>query len=118
MRSGRGLDQALRALALVALAWQASAAQQPRVRDVTLRSGMVITRSTRIVRRVYDLRADSSLDSAVVIVRGNNITVDFNGAELRGSPLFQACKCELMSGSEVTRVLRPKRKKLPLAHRV
>lgn len=77
----------MRALALAALAWQASAAQQPRARDVTLRSGLVITRSTRIARRVYDLRADSSLDSAVVIVRGNDITVDFNGAELRGSPV-------------------------------
>lgn len=71
----------------MALAWQATAAQQPRAQDVTLRTGLVITRSTRIVQRVYDLRADSSLDSAIVIVRGSDITVDFNGAELRGSPV-------------------------------
>ena len=81
------MDKALRVLALAALAWQASVAQQPRARDVTLRTGLVITRSTRIVRRVYDLRADSSLVSAIIIVRGSDITVDFNGAELRGSPV-------------------------------
>lgn len=77
----------MRALAFAALAWQALAAQQPNAPDLTLRTGLVITRSARIARRVYDLPADSSIDAAIVIVRGSNITVDFNGAELRGSPV-------------------------------
>ncbi len=48
---------------------------------------MVITSSARVLRRVYSLPARPSLDSAVVIIRGDDITVDFDGAELRGSPL-------------------------------
>ena len=84
------MDEALRTLALTALAqaalaWQVAAAQQPRAPVVVLRTGLVITSSTRIARRVYELRAHPSLDSAVVIVRGSDITVDFNGAELRGA---------------------------------
>ena len=75
----------MKALAFALLAWQVAAAQRPKAPDVTLRTGLVITRSTRIARRVYDLRADSSMDAAIVIVRGSDITVDFNGAELRGS---------------------------------
>ncbi len=62
----------------------AAGAQAPLVE---LRSGQVITTSVRIARRVYDLRAHPSVDSAVIIIRGNDITVDFNGAELRGTPL-------------------------------
>jgi parallel beta-helix repeat protein len=54
--------------------------------DVELRRGMVITSSIRVRRRPYSLPANASLDSAVIIIRGNDITVDFNGAELRGSP--------------------------------
>ena len=53
--------------------------------DVVLRPGLVITKSVRVSRRVYDMKAPSSLDSAGVVIRGDNITVDFNGAELRGT---------------------------------
>ncbi|MEP6999816.1 MAG: NosD domain-containing protein, partial [bacterium] len=51
-----------------------------------MRRGLVITASTRIARRVYQLPANPSVDSAVIIIRGDNITVDFNGAELAGAP--------------------------------
>ncbi len=71
-------------LAVVAL--QAAGAQHA-AGDVALRRGLVITRSVRIARRVYDLPASPSVDSAVIVIRGNDITVDFNGAELRGAPL-------------------------------
>lgn len=47
---------------------------------------MVITTSTTIVRRVYNLPAPASLDSAVITIRGDNITVDFAGSTLRGTP--------------------------------
>ena len=52
---------------------------------VGLRAGMVITTSARIAPGVYRLPAPQSLDSAVIIIRGNNLTVDFEGATLLGS---------------------------------
>ena len=78
---------ALATLAHVVFAWQPTVAQQPKTRDVVLRPGLVITSSTRIARRAYKLPANRSLDSAIIVVRGNDITVDFNGAELRGTSL-------------------------------
>lgn len=53
---------------------------------ITLRPGLVITRSVRIAPRTYRLPAAESLDSAVLVVRGENLTVDFGGAILRGTP--------------------------------
>ncbi|MFN2602077.1 MAG: NosD domain-containing protein [Gemmatimonadaceae bacterium] len=50
-----------------------------------LHRGMVITKSARISPRKYRLPASSSLDSAVITVRGDNITLDFAGATLEGS---------------------------------
>ncbi|HET9440272.1 MAG TPA: right-handed parallel beta-helix repeat-containing protein [Longimicrobiales bacterium] len=52
---------------------------------VPLRAGMVITTSTRIAPGVYRLSAPQSLDSAVITIRGDDITVDFAGATLQGS---------------------------------
>ncbi|HEY4954690.1 MAG TPA: right-handed parallel beta-helix repeat-containing protein [Gemmatimonadaceae bacterium] len=52
---------------------------------IELRQGLVITKSARIARRMYRLPAASSLDSAVIIVRGDNITVDFAGATMEGT---------------------------------
>ena len=46
---------------------------------------MVITQSTRVVPRTYRLAASASPDSAVITIRGDNITVDFAGATLDGS---------------------------------
>src|SRR5690348_352310 len=51
---------------------------------IRLRPGLVITRSVRIVPKIYRLPAPASLDSAVVTVRGDGITVDFAGATLEG----------------------------------
>jgi parallel beta-helix repeat protein len=53
---------------------------------ITLRPGLVITSSARIVPRTYRLFAPASLDSALVTVRGNDITVDFTGVTLEGLP--------------------------------
>jgi parallel beta-helix repeat protein len=52
---------------------------------IELRQGLVITKSARIARRTYRLSAASSLDSAVIMVRGDNITVDFAGATMEGT---------------------------------
>src|SRR5262245_2759704 len=51
---------------------------------IELSRGLVITRSVRIAPKVYRLSAPSSLDSAVITVRGSDITVDFAGATLVG----------------------------------
>ena len=69
------------ALPLLLLLASSAAAQ-----DLVLRPGLVITKSARIARRVYRLPANPSVDSALIIIRGNDITVNFNGAELRGTP--------------------------------
>jgi parallel beta-helix repeat protein len=51
---------------------------------IELRSGMVITRSARVAPGVYQLRAPTSLDSAAIVIRGNDVRVDFAGATLEG----------------------------------
>lgn len=51
---------------------------------IELRQGLVISRSARIAPRTYRLPATSA-DSPVIVVRGDNITVDFAGATLEGS---------------------------------
>jgi parallel beta-helix repeat protein len=51
---------------------------------IELRSGLVITQSVRVAPRAYRLTAPSSLDSAVITIRGDDITVDFAGASLVG----------------------------------
>ena len=49
-----------------------------------LKSGMVITESTTVRPGTYRLNASSDLSTPAVTIRGNNITVDFNGAVLAG----------------------------------
>lgn len=51
---------------------------------VELRPGMVITRSVRVVRRTYKLAGRGALDSALITIRGENITVDFDSATMQG----------------------------------
>ncbi|HEY7232672.1 MAG TPA: right-handed parallel beta-helix repeat-containing protein [Gemmatimonadaceae bacterium] len=50
-----------------------------------LRAGLVITHSTSITPNVYRLRAPASLDSPLVVVRGDDVTVDLRGVTLRGT---------------------------------
>ncbi|HSQ32273.1 MAG TPA: NosD domain-containing protein, partial [Gemmatimonadaceae bacterium] len=51
---------------------------------VTLQRGMVITSSVRIAPKVYRIPGNPSIDSAVVVVRGDDVVVDFAGATLLG----------------------------------
>lgn len=53
--------------------------------DKPLTKGMKITRSMKIRPGVYKLDATDSMDKAVIIIEGNNITVDFNNVTLQGS---------------------------------
>ena len=45
---------------------------------------MVITQSVRVVPKTYRLAAPASLDSAVITIKGDDLTVDFQGATLEG----------------------------------
>jgi nitrous oxidase accessory protein NosD len=51
-----------------------------------LRAGMVIDKSITIKPGTYRLKASDDLGQPALIVRGSNITIDFNGATLTGSP--------------------------------
>jgi len=56
-----------------------------RLPAIQLRAGLVITHSVRVVPRTYHLAAPASLDSAVITVRGDDVTVDFAGARMEGT---------------------------------
>lgn len=75
----------IRLLAPISLLFGTTVGAQ--VATVDLHPGLTITKSVRIARKVYTLRAHPSMDSSVIVIRGSNITVDFNGAELRGASL-------------------------------
>jgi parallel beta-helix repeat protein len=68
------------ALLALCLSGASLGAQTP----IQLRPGMVITHSVRVVPKTYRLRAPASLDSAVITVKGDDVTVDFAGAALEG----------------------------------
>lgn len=70
-------------LALMATA-SATAGAQATPATVRITPGMVITHSVRITPGTYHYSAPASLDSAVITVRGDDITVDFSGAVLEG----------------------------------
>ncbi|MBI5856952.1 MAG: right-handed parallel beta-helix repeat-containing protein [Sphingobacteriales bacterium] len=50
-----------------------------------LTAGMKITTSSRIKKSIYKLDAPVDTSQSVVLIEGNNITVDFNTAEMKGS---------------------------------
>ena len=53
-------------------------------RQVKPKAGLVITRSTRLTPGTYRLAAPASLDSALITVRGDDITLDLRGVVLEG----------------------------------
>lgn len=52
---------------------------------IRLKKGLVITSSVIISRENYNLDADSVFDKPLLVIEGDNITVDFNNAVLQGS---------------------------------
>lgn len=56
---------------------------------VELKQGMVITSSVQIKKATYGINGFDSLNRPVILIQGNNITVDFNNAVLQGSVLKQ-----------------------------
>lgn len=71
-------------LRLTAALLLGAAASLPAQRTIQLRPGLVITSSVRIAPGTYRLRGPASLDSSVVTIRGDHITVDFAGATMEG----------------------------------
>src|SRR5260370_24019456 len=53
---------------------------------ISLHSGQIITRSARVLRRTYRISG--------VVIRGDNVTVDFAGATLQGSPTDTAIRVD------------------------
>ena len=52
---------------------------------VPLTAGMVIDRSITVRPGIYRLEASADLAAPAIVVRGEHITIDFNGAVLAGS---------------------------------
>ena len=52
---------------------------------IELKSGMVISASLLVKTGIYRLNGTDSLNRPVLLIQGNNITVDFNKAVLQGS---------------------------------
>jgi nitrous oxidase accessory protein NosD len=65
--------------------FHAMSAQRAPIARQTPRAGLTITSSTRLAAGTYTLPAAPSLDSAVIVVRGDNITLDMRGVTLQGS---------------------------------
>ncbi|CAN5688025.1 hypothetical protein BH18ACI5_BH18ACI5_05010 [soil metagenome] len=55
------------------------------LRQIALTPGLVIDRSVTITPGTYRLAAAGDLKTPAIIIRGNNLTVDMNGAVLDGS---------------------------------
>jgi parallel beta-helix repeat protein len=77
-----------RAALCLALVLPASlGAQEPApLREVPLRAGMVITESVRIRPGTYRIAGSAGVDRPVITIRGRNLTVDFTGVVLEGTP--------------------------------
>jgi len=72
-------------LVLVTTSFAGAVGAQEQSRTVGLTPGMTITSSVRIRPGTYRLPANASLDSALVTVRGEGITVDMRGVRLEGT---------------------------------
>ena len=57
--------------------------QQPG--EKSLVKGLKITKSMKIKKAIYRIDAPTDAESSYITIEGNNITVDFNNAELKGS---------------------------------
>ncbi len=57
------------------------------MQDVTLHEGMTITSSVKLKSaEVLLANGDNTAQTAAIVIKGDNITVDFNGSVLRGTP--------------------------------
>jgi parallel beta-helix repeat protein len=53
--------------------------------QVVLKKGIIITKSVKIKKAIYNLDAYDTLNRSVIIIEGNNIVIDFNNSVLNGN---------------------------------
>jgi parallel beta-helix repeat protein len=53
--------------------------------EKVLTKGLNISRSSKVKKQTYKLDAFIAMDKGVIVIEGNNITVDFNNSILKGS---------------------------------
>lgn len=76
--------------------------------EIVLRKGLVITTSSKIKKGTYKFDGFDSLNRSVIVIEGNNITVDFNQAVLKGSNRkqrpdeFFGVAIQIKNGSNIT----------------
>jgi parallel beta-helix repeat protein len=74
---------------------------------IPLKNGMVISHSVTIKKSIYKLHGSHISSESVLIIKGDNIVVDFNGAELDGSSdkknpdEFYGTAIQIKSGSNI-----------------
>ena len=73
-------------LALIRPVWLLAACALAGQSESPLKAGMVIERSVTIRPGTYRLSSPADLTRPALTIRGDNITVDFNGAVLTGGP--------------------------------
>jgi len=53
--------------------------------ELTLHAGIRITQSQKIKKGIYQLEAPADTSLSLILIEGNNLVIDFNQAELKGS---------------------------------
>ena len=76
----------LRTLLIVMIAFVLGSLAPAAQQTIPLTQGMVIDRSVTIRPGTYRLSGSPDLKAPAVTIRGENITVDFNGARIMGAP--------------------------------
>lgn len=54
-------------------------------KEIRLKKGMTINKSMVIAHDIYKINGENNIENPILIIEGNNIVVDFNGATLQGS---------------------------------
>ncbi len=67
--------------------WMAAPIQAEAQAAVPFTPGMKVTESVRIAPGTYDVVGPESLDEALIVVSGDDITLDLSGVHLRGIPI-------------------------------
>ena len=62
-----------------------AAAQQGAPHLIELRRGLVITKSATVARKTYQIAGAATIETAAIVIRGEHIVLDLNGATLVGS---------------------------------
>ncbi|MES1217595.1 MAG: right-handed parallel beta-helix repeat-containing protein [Bacteroidota bacterium] len=80
------IKQILVLFSVCTLVVAATAQPVPQQREErSLVKGMTINKTTKIKKGIYQLNADNNLEKSIILIQGDNITVDFNNVILKGS---------------------------------